>query len=88
VTPGGHPVLVISFAYWQQRFAGDPSIVGKQVTVNNTPMTIIGVAPAHFIGSFLGVSSAAWAPMAMQREVMGGDRMNQRGNGWLQSMCD
>ena len=31
VTPGGHPVVVISYAYWQRRFAGDPSIVGKQV---------------------------------------------------------
>lgn len=84
VTPGGHPVLVISYAYWQRRFAGDPGIVGKQVSVNNTPMTIIGVTPEYFIGSFLGVSSAAWAPMAMQREVMGGDRMTQRGNGWFQ----
>lgn len=84
VTPGGHPVMVISYAYWQQRFAGDPGVVGKHVTVNNTPMTIIGVAPEYFIGSFLGVASAAWVPMAMQREVMGGDRMTQRGNSWMQ----
>jgi len=36
------------------------------------------------MGSFLGVSCAAWVPMAMQRAVMGGDRMNQRGDGWFQ----
>ena len=30
VTPGGHPVVVISHAYWQRRFSGDPAIVGKQ----------------------------------------------------------
>ena len=66
MTPGGHPVAVISHAYWQRRFAGDPAVVGKQVTINNAPMTIIGVAPEGFIGSFLGVSSAAWVPMAMQ----------------------
>jgi macrolide transport system ATP-binding/permease protein len=86
VTPGGHPVAVLSYAYWQRRFAGDQAIVGKQVTINNTPITIIGVAPEGFIGSFLGVSSSAWVPMAMQKEMMGGDRMNQRGNGWFQSI--
>ena len=86
VTPGGHPVVVISHAYWQRRFSGDPAIVGKSATINNVPMTIIGVAPEGFIGSFLGVSSSAWVPMAMQREMMGGDRMTQRGNGWMQSL--
>jgi macrolide transport system ATP-binding/permease protein len=86
VTPGGHPVIVISHSYWQQRFAGDPGVVGKQVTVNNTPMTIVGVAPEGFIGSFLGVAASAWVPMAMQREMIGGDRMNARGNGWFQTL--
>ena len=86
VTPGGHPVAVLSYANWQRRFAGDPTVIGKQVTINYTPITIIGVAPEGFIGSFLGVSSAAWVPMAMQKEMMGGDRMNQRGNGWFQSI--
>jgi macrolide transport system ATP-binding/permease protein len=86
VTPGGHPVAVISYAYWQRRFSGDAGVVGKQVTINNAPITIVGVAPEGFIGSFLGVSSAAWVPMAMQKEMMGGDRMNQRGNGWFQSI--
>jgi predicted permease len=86
VTPGGHPVAVLSYAYWQRRFAGDPSVIGKQVTINNAPITIIGVAPEAFIGSFLGVSSAAWVPMAMQREMMGGDRLTQRGNGWMQAL--
>lgn len=86
VTPGGHPVAVISHSYWQRRFAGAPGVIGKQVTINNAPMTIIGVAPEGFIGSFLGVSASAWVPMAMQKEMMGGDRANQRGNGWFQTM--
>src|SRR5688572_20219151 len=86
VMPGGHPVAVLSYATWQRRFAGDPAVIGQQVIINNTPITIIGVAPEGFIGSFLGVSSAAWVPMAMQKEMMGGDRMNQRGNGWFQSI--
>jgi predicted permease len=86
VTPGGHPVAVISYAYWQRRFSGDPSVVGKQVTINNAPMIIIGVAPEGFIGSFLGIATSAWVPMAMQREMQGADRLTQRGNGWFQTI--
>ena len=86
VTPGGHPVAVISYAYWEQRFGRDPAVVGRQVTINNTPMTIVGVAPEGFIGAFGGVASSLWTPMMMQREMMGGDRLNARGNGWFQTL--
>lgn len=85
-TPGAHPVLVLSHAYWQRRFAGDPGIVGREVSVNHTPMTVIGVAPEGFIGSFLGLASSAWAPMMMQRELTGGNRLEQRGNGWMNAL--
>src|SRR5262245_28569945 len=83
--PGGHPVAVISHAYWQRRFAGDPSIVGRAVTINNTPMTIIGVAQEGFLGSFLGVAASAWAPMAMQPQLTGANRLESRGNSWMQA---
>jgi macrolide transport system ATP-binding/permease protein len=86
-TPGGHPVTVISYSYWQRRFAGDPSAVGKQITVNNVPMTIIGVTPEDFLGSFLGVATAAWVPMAMQPDMTGGNRLEARGSGWMQAMA-
>src|SRR3954471_16044588 len=41
---GNSPVAVLSYDYWRTRFAGDPSIVGKVLTVNNTKLTIIGVS--------------------------------------------
>jgi macrolide transport system ATP-binding/permease protein len=85
-TPGGHPVAVISYSYWDHRFGRDPSIVGRQITINNTPMTIIGVAPEGFIGAFGGIAASLWTPMMMQREMMGGDRLNARGNGWFQTL--
>ncbi|MFM8532499.1 MAG: ABC transporter permease [Acidimicrobiia bacterium] len=87
VTPGGHPVAVISHSYWRRRFAGSASIVGKQATINNTPVTIVGVASEGFIGAFGGVAASVWMPMAMQREMMGGDRLNARGNGWFQLLA-
>src|SRR5690606_34554869 len=42
-TPGGHPVAVLGYGYWQARFAGDPAIVGRTVTVNGHPLQVIGV---------------------------------------------
>ena len=45
---GQSPVLVISYALWQRRFGGDTGIVGRQITFNNGPATIIGVMPANF----------------------------------------
>jgi len=82
---GGHPVVVLSYAYWKNRFAGDANIVGRAITVNNTPMTIIGVAQEGFMGAFLGVSTSAWVPMAMQPQMTGSNRLEARGNSWMQS---
>ncbi len=47
---GAEPVAVLSHGFWQRRFAGDTSIVGKTVRLNNTQVTIVGVLPASFIG--------------------------------------
>jgi len=47
-TPDAAPVAVISDRLWRSRFDADPSIVGKAVTVDNAPVTIVGVMPAGF----------------------------------------
>jgi len=46
----GHPVVALSYDYWMTRFAGDQSVVGKKVLVNNYPMTIVGVSAPGFSG--------------------------------------
>jgi len=44
----GQPRVVIGYALWQRRFGGDTNIVGRQITLNEKPTTIIGVLPANF----------------------------------------
>lgn len=84
--PGAHPVMVLSHAYWQTRFAADPSIVGREVLVNNVPVNVIGVSQPGFIGSLLGLATQAWLPMAMQPQMeTGADRLELRGNNWFQT---
>jgi predicted permease len=51
-TPGEQAVLVLGYSFWQKRFGGDRSIVGKQVRINGNPAEIIGVVPKEFHGSF------------------------------------
>src|SRR6185436_7063114 len=57
--PGGHPVAVASYSWWQRRFARDPFIVGGSggsVRINSTVYTIVGVAPPEFFGVTVGRS--------------------------------
>jgi macrolide transport system ATP-binding/permease protein len=49
-TPGAHPVAVLSYGFWQRRFAGDVSVIGKGITLKAQPFTIIGVTPPAFFG--------------------------------------
>jgi predicted permease len=58
--PGAPRVAVISYAYWTRRFARAPSVVGRNVTVNGLPFTIVGVAPQSFYGVQQGVEPDLW----------------------------
>ena len=49
------PVIVISYASWQSRFAGDPHIVGQAAKLNGMDYTILGVAPRGFFGNRIAV---------------------------------
>jgi len=75
-TPGSHPVAVLSYASWQHRFAGDPSIVGRTILLNNHTFTIIGVAPKGFIGTEVAYAPEFWTPMMMAKEI-------EPGSTWL-----
>src|SRR5262245_51368080 len=48
-TPGGPRVLILSHGVWQRRYAGDASIIGRSITVNGTPHTVIAVMPPKFM---------------------------------------
>ncbi len=87
-TPNGAPVVVLSHSFWQRRFAGAPGIVGQQVKVNDRPYTVVGVMPAAFIGTALGLAADAWIPLMQQPELQAaGDRLELRGHSWMQAMA-
>ncbi len=61
--PGAAPVAVISFAASQNRFGGPPSAIGQSILVNNTPFTVIGVAPPEFFGVDPAASPDLYLPL-------------------------
>lgn len=79
---GGNNVAVLSYALWSNKFGADPNIVGKSITLNASPYTVIGVAPRGFKGTFtLGPAEVVWIPTSMYGQVLSGfvkDNFNDR----------
>ena len=69
ITPGGHPIAVISYRYWLNRFAGSPDVIGKKLLVDGYPMTIVGVSQAGFDGTEPGSSPQIRMPIMMQAQL-------------------
>lgn len=83
--PGANPVVVLSHDFWKNRFAGDPSIVGQTVRINNFPMTIVGVAAEGFHGISLGYQPNVHIPVTMKKPVTPSwDDLEDRRSRWLQ----
>ena len=72
--PNTDAVAVISYTLWQNRFAGDPNLVGKTITINARSFTVVGVAPERFGGSNVGLAPDVWVPLMMQSVAVPGDR--------------
>lgn len=64
--------VVISENYWQKKFGGDPSIVGKAIRLNGAAFTIIGVTPHNFVGTFVAAPDF-WMPLSLEPLVHPGD---------------
>ena len=71
-TPGGHPVAVVSYQFWQRKLSADPAIVGQPVRLNGQPFTVIGVAPPNFFGDTVGDTQDVWIPMMMEEQILSG----------------
>lgn len=68
-TPGANPLAILSYGSWQQRFGGAEDIVGREVQVNNIVLTVVGVAPRHFIGLNAIFGPDLWAPASMAERL-------------------
>jgi predicted permease len=83
--PGGHPVAMLSYAYWKTRFAGDPGVVGRNMVVNGHSYTVVGVASRGFDGVEFGFPAKVFVPTMMQHEVIANlqDAITDRRRRWV-----
>ncbi len=77
----GHPIAVISYAFWQRRFGGDSNAIGARVKLNGMDYTIVGVTPPDFTGTELIYTPEIFVPMAMEPQIEPGNNdLDVRGN--------
>jgi macrolide transport system ATP-binding/permease protein len=80
-----HPVTVISYRTWKDRYGGDPNIIGRTQYLNGIQFTIIGVTPERFHGTFIGYSFSFWVPASMQETFdVTGYKLEDRGARWIE----
>src|SRR5204862_4979248 len=83
-----HPVTVISYMTWKNRYKGDPDIIGKTQYMNGVQHTIIGVAPERFHGTFIGYSFNFWVPTSMQETFdTTGYKLEDRSARWIEGFA-
>jgi len=63
--PGADPVLVLGYTYWKNHFGADSSIIGRKVSIDGHPVTVIGVAPKGFYGAYPLIDVQGYLPLGM-----------------------
>jgi predicted permease len=80
---GENAVVVVSDQLWRDTFGGDPTVVGKRITLNRIAFTVVGVAPSGFTGAE-PIPSAFWVPITIQKVLDAGrDRLADDNMSWL-----
>ena len=83
-------VAVISYHFWQNRFAGDLSVIGKTISVNGAPATVVGVTPQKFLGTLdVGLTPDVSLPLSLTPLLMPDRARDLDGPGkvwWLRVM--
>jgi predicted permease len=69
--PNSAPYVVLTYAYWQTRFQGDRSVVGRAIRLNQHPFTILGIAPPGFQGTLLFLGPDFFVPIVDQEQLGG-----------------
>jgi predicted permease len=69
VSPGAHPVIVLSYDYWQRDFDRDPHVVGKALRLAGRDYTVVGVTPKAYAGSVAGLAPNFYASVQMLNQI-------------------
>jgi putative ABC transport system permease protein len=76
------PVAILSHGFWQREFGGTPSAIGKTVTLDGHPFTIIGVTPPGFYGVRVGLTFDVMIPIGNEPVIRGAESSFARPTSW------
>jgi len=84
-TPASHPVAVIGYRMWADRFGRSPDVIGRKILIQATPFTIVGVAPENFNGTTAFARNDIYVPLMMVGAIRHEDAglLESRASGWL-----
>ena len=83
-----HPVAVISYQAWNERYGRDPRIIGRKQRLNGVEHTIVGVMPEGFYGTFVGYGFQFWVPASMEDTLEGGGyKLESRAAQWIEGFA-
>jgi len=68
---GAQPVVMMTYATWQEKYGHDPSVIGATFMLNGLPFTVIGVAPPGFYGDRMERAPAFWLPLSAEATIDG-----------------
>ncbi|MBZ5606330.1 MAG: ABC transporter permease, partial [Acidobacteriia bacterium] len=84
----GHPLVVLTYDFWQRRFGGDPTVLNRRIRVNGQPMTVVGVSQRGFQGVEVGKQLDVMVPMMMKPLMTPTwNELDVRRSIWLYSMA-
>ncbi|MEK6281411.1 MAG: ABC transporter permease [Acidobacteriota bacterium] len=82
--PAAPPAAVVSHGYWKQKLNSDPQAVGKNILLNSTAFTIVGVMPPEFFGTRVRRSPDYWLPLAFQPQIeLRNSTLDDKNTYWL-----
>jgi predicted permease len=80
-SPGGHPLVILSHAYWTSAFNADPDVIGTEMRISGDVYEIVGIAPSSWAGELRGLSPQVYLPILMMDRVENtSTQLEQRGN--------
>ncbi len=89
-TSGYAPVVVLSYSAWQGKFGGSPDVIGRTLEINQTALTVVGVAPKGFIGVSAVFGPDVWLPATMTAQVLSAqlqDVLRERGKPFFHAVA-
>ena len=84
--PNAAPVTVISHRAWQQHFASDPGVIGREIVLDQVSATVIGVLPQGFFGVEKGRRNDFYLPLSLQPQIKGACALESTDLWWVQVM--